>query len=331
VLGGSPAEMLNSLQTMVIICATDDNFVQHCCVMLVSLLVNNSGVTIYVLTEGLRPENEAVISDEVEAKGGTIHFLTVDPAVIDRFPMPPGAELAHISRATYYRLLITELLPNDIDKVLYLDCDIVVNKDISQLWQTDLSGYALAAVHQVGFGFEAQRLGYPMEYGYFNAGVTLLNLRYFREHNVSQQLMDYIATNYDTIKYHDQDTLNAVLHRYCLHLPPQWNMTANIYKPFYWSLCDCQDGRVVNDYAGDKRNAKAHKSDPIILHYVSHPKPWQHNCYHPLYKLYYRYAAQTLHFCHIKPQNPITQRWTVLRQQAILLAAMAKQRIKKAL
>ncbi len=312
---------------MTIVCATDDNFVQHCCVMLVSLLVNNDDVTVYVLTEGLLPENQAIIRDEVEAKGGTVSFLNVAPEVIDRFPMPPGAELAHISRATYYRLLMPELLPQDVDKVLYLDCDIVVNKSIAPLWHTDLKGMAMAAVPQVGFGSEAVRLGYPISYGYFNAGVTLMSMTYFRQNNLCRQLMDYIAQNYDRIKYHDQDTLNAVLHNQCLHLLPQWNMTASIYKPYYSSLCDRQDGHIVNDYADAKRNARQHKHDPIILHYVSHPKPWQHNCYHPLYRLYYHYAAQTIHFSHIKPQNPLTQRWAVIRQQLILSAAMVKQKL----
>lgn len=309
---------------MIIVCATDDNFVQHCCVMLVSLLTNNDDVTIYVLSEGLQPKNEKIISEEVTALGGTVHFCIVDPTVIDRFPMPPGAELAHISRATYYRLLIPDLLPQEVGKVLYLDCDIVVNHSVADLWNTVLTDYALAAVPQVGFGDEAVRMGYPMKYGYFNAGVTLLNIDYFRRHDVCRQLMDYIAANYDRIKYHDQDTLNAVLHDQCLHLPPQWNMTSNVYDPDYPRHCDRVDGRVVNDYAADKRNALAYKNDPVVLHYASHPKPWQRNCVHPLYHLYYDYAAKTIHFRNLQKQNPITRGWAMGKYRAIKMAVMAK-------
>ena len=296
---------------MNIVCATDDNFVQHCCVMLVSLLINNGGATIYVLTEGLAAESERVIAEEVAAHGGKVHFCNVDSSVIDRFPMPAGAELAHISRATYYRLLIPELLPPEVGKVLYLDCDIVVNHSIADLWATDLTGYALAAVPSVGFGREAARLGYPMAHGYFNAGVTLFNVDYFRQHDVSRQLMDYIARNYDRIKFHDQDTLNAVLHDQYLPLEAQWNMTSNVFDADYPLHCDRVDGRVVNDYAADKRNALAHKADPAVIHYVSHPKPWQRNCVHPLYHLYYYYAGQTLHFAHLRPQSILTRGWAV--------------------
>ena len=294
---------------MTIVCATDDNFVQHCCVMLVSLLTNNRDVVIYVLTEGLMPENQRLIEEEVTAKGGTVHFCTVNPSVIDRFPMPAGAELAHISRATYYRLLIADLLPQQVEKVLYLDCDIVVNGPIDQLWMTPIDGYALAAVPQTGFGSEAVRLGYPMEYGYFNAGVTLMNLSYFRKHNVCRQLMDYISSHYDSIKYHDQDTLNAVLYDQTLHLMPQWNMTSDIYAPGFRRQTDRQDGRVVRDYALEKSNALAHKRCPLILHYVAKPKPWQDGCTHPLCLLYYHYAKQTIHFAQIRPPGALVRWW----------------------
>jgi len=296
--------------------------------MLVSLLMNNDDVNIYVLTEGLLPENERIIADEVTARGGVVRFCVVDPTIIDRFPMPPGAELAHISRATYYRLLIPDLLPQEVDKVLYLDCDIVINHSVLELWKTDLTGYAIAAVNQVGFGKEALRLGYPMDYGYFNAGVTLINVDYFRRHDVGRQLMDYIARNYDRIKFHDQDTLNAVLYEKCLHLDAQWNMTSNVFDPDYPMHCDRKDGIVVNDYAADKRNALEHKADPTVIHYVSHPKPWQHNCVHPLYNLYYYYAGQTQHFNSLRPQNAITRGWAVLIYRALKEAVFIKMKLK---
>ena len=312
---------------MNIVCATDNNFVQHCCVMLVSVLMNNEDVTVYLLTEGLTPDNERIISEEVTARGGKVHFCIVDPTVIDRFPMPSGAELAHISRATYYRLLIPELLPREVGKVLYLDCDIVVNHSIADLWNIDLTGYALAAVPSVGFGKEAVRLGYPMEYGYFNAGVTLINVDYFRQYDVSRKLMEYIASNYDHIKFHDQDTLNAVLYDQYLHLEAQWNMTPNVYDSDYPQHGDRVDGRMVNDYAADKRNALAHKADPTIVHFASHPKPWQRNCVHPLYHLYYDYAGQTLHFSNLRPQSILTRGWAIVIYRVRKLASKIKHRV----
>ena len=84
---------------MNIVCATDDNFVQYCSIMLVSLLINNKDVEIYVLTEGLKPKNQAIITEEVERYNGKVHFCLVDSSIVEKFPMPKIAGLSHISRA----------------------------------------------------------------------------------------------------------------------------------------------------------------------------------------------------------------------------------------
>lgn len=312
---------------MNIVCATDDNFVQHCSIMLTSLLVNNSDVKIYVLTEGLKPENEKIIREEVEDKDGRVEFCIVDSTIVEKFPMPDGDGLQHISRATYYRLLIADLLPLDVEKVIYLDCDIIVNKSIRELWNIDLSGYALAAAKQIGYGYETERLGYPIKYGYFNAGVNMINLSYFRKHNISAKLINYIADNYSKIKYHDQDTLNAVLYDKTLHLMPQWNMTSVIYTYLLKRRGDRYNGAIVNDYRQEKENALKSIRDPYVLHYVSHPKPWNDNCVHPLYHLYYKYARKTIHFANIKPQNEIIRQMFVLRMAIWDRLSAIKQRI----
>ena len=312
---------------MNIVCATDDNFVQHCSIMLTSLLVNNSDVQIYVLTEGLKPENEKIIREEVEDKGGQVKFCIVDSAIVEKFPMPEGAGLQHISRATYYRLLISDLLPHTVDKVIYLDCDIIVNKSIQELWDIDLTGYALAACKQIGFGYEAERLGYPIEYGYFNAGVNMINLSYFREHNVSEQLIKYIADNYSKIKYHDQDTLNAVLYNKTLHIMPQWNMTSIIYSFCLSMRGDARNGKVICDYKDEKNNALLNKMNPPVVHYVSKPKPWQKDCVHPLYNLYYQYARYTNNYADIKSQSYIFRLPSILKYRIMEVLSFVKQKI----
>lgn len=287
---------------MNIVCATDDNFVQHCCVMLVSLLVNNKDVDIYILTEGLKPTNQTIITEEVERYEGKVKFCQVDSSIIEKFPMPSIGGLSHISRATYYRLLIADLLPESVHKAIYLDCDMIINRSIDELWNTQLDGYAIAACLQIGYGYEALRLGYPIKYGYFNAGMNLINLDYFRKNNVSHKLVDYIRMNYKTIKFHDQDALNGVLYDKTLHLMPQWNMTSAAYAYQLRKKGDRISGKLINDYKIEKANAKKYAKNPYILHYVSKPKPWQKGCVHPLYQLYYDYAKKTKYFCHIMPE-----------------------------
>ena len=313
---------------MKIVCATDNNFVQHCTIMIVSVLTNNPGTEVYILTDGLTEKNEQILHEEVERLDGKLHICIVDDEKINALPLSKDKGLSHISKATYYRLMISDLLP-EVDKVIYLDCDIVVNGSLNELWDTDISNYAIAAVLQIGHGFEAERLGYPMSYGYFNAGVNMLNLKYFREHSVKEALFKYAEENLDKLLYNDQDILNAVLYDKCLHLLPMWNMTSMAYDPNLKYKGDCKNGVVVNDFREEKENIKKFRDNPIVLHYVSKPKPWQKGCYHPLSSLYYDYARKTIHFKDIIQESAFFRKLAIYMFLFRGFASNIKQTIRK--
>ena len=314
---------------MIISCATDNNYVQHCSIMLTSLLCNNKNVEIYVLTDGLTAENSKILHDEVEHYNGVLHICNVDPALIDKFPLSGLGALKHISKATYYRLLMGDILPETVDKVLYLDCDIIVDAPIDEFWNTDLTGKAVAAVLQIGSGDHAERLGIPIQYGYFNAGVNLMNLQYCREHNLSKVFMDYIQEHYDLLLYNDQDVLNAVLYDKCVHVMPQWNMLTQMFD---WRLKlrgDKRNGIVVNDYIEEKKNAISHRDSPNIIHYSSLIKPWDKNSVSPVYSKYYEYAQKTVHFRHVKPQSEFSRKLAIMKERIRELLSLIKQSIHK--
>lgn len=314
---------------MNIVCATDDNFVQHCSIMLVSLLCNNKNVEVYIMTEGLKEENQRIIEEEVSARGGKVHFCKVDSSLIDNLPLSKAEGLNHISKATYYRLLIADILPKEVDRVLYLDCDIIVNDSLEELWNIDMTGKAIAASPQIGSGHDCERLGYPIEDGYFNAGVTLMNLAYCRENGVTEELLKYAAVNHDKLRFNDQDVLNGVLHNRGIHILPQWNMTSACYVFELNKRGDKRNGVVINDYAAAKANIRERGMNPCIVHYVSKPKPWSDNCVHPLYHLYYDYAAKTIHYCYLKPQNEEERQKAVRKDKRKSLLSAIKQRVFK--
>lgn len=119
---------------------------------------------------------------------------------------------AHLTVETYYRLFISDILPSDIDKVLWLDCDIIVAGDLKELWNEGISDSAVGVVPD----FEnnnvrvMNRLKYDAAYGYFNAGVLLINLKYWRRENIIPIFTNYISDHYENLYYHDQDVLNYV-------------------------------------------------------------------------------------------------------------------------
>lgn len=291
---------------MNIVFATDNNFVQHCATAIVSLLLNNkdSKVSIYILTEGLTPENIDLLKGLIEQKNGELHVIEVDIDKLKGVPMPKNLNLSHISIATYYRLLIPNLLPDSVDRVIYLDCDIIVRGSLLELWNTDINKAAIGAVYQiVDWNINAiRRLGYPTSFGYFNAGVLIVNLKYWRENLISNKLISFLENKYDKIVYHDQDALNGVLYDQCVKIDCKWNMLTGFLTKQIFSINDVDNGILINDYSDYKEQIRTQKIDPSIIHFVSKPKPWDVYCDHPFKKEYYYYLSFTP-FKDYRPQN----------------------------
>ena len=266
-----------------IVLATDDNYVQHCSVVIASVIKNNDAVNFYILTEGISSYNKELLLRQVEKNGSTITFCVVDSNLVNHLPMPKAGG-DHISLATYYRLFIDKLLPDTIDTVLYLDCDIVVRGSLVPLFNILMDDYALGAVYQSIRGRnnedDFERLGIPREEGYFNAGVLLINLKYWRDYNVPQRLFAYIREHSSCIKQHDQDVLNAVLYKETMPISNIWN-----YLPIFYLKHPQVFPRKVNYIC--------HLQNPTIVHYVSVPKPWEFGAKHPFKSDYYKYLDLT--------------------------------------
>lgn len=107
-----------------------------------------------------------------------------------------------------------ELLPKDIDRVLYLDCDIIVDGDVSKMYFSeikDISAIVTTDFMSIQAG-NPKRLGYDERHGYFNSGMMLINISYWREHDILQRSINYIKENSEILFLYDQDVLNYVLH-----------------------------------------------------------------------------------------------------------------------
>jgi lipopolysaccharide biosynthesis glycosyltransferase len=134
--------------------------------------------------------------------------------------------------SAYYRILIPNLLPKKVKKALYLDCDTIVEGDLSGLFSIDLSSKALAAVEDVvtlksDFKMMKKRLKIPSESSYFNSGVMMFNLDYLRKNDSCNKIIHYLHKNVEKIVLHDQDGLNAVLFNHWIKLPETYNYIIN--------------------------------------------------------------------------------------------------------
>lgn len=264
---------------MEILCCTDHNFVIPMGVMMHSLCVNNKSneLHFHVFIDETVTEEQKKELREVINEGNTLNFYLVDVSSIEKYLI---VKVANFPISIYYRLLLADILPESVHKVLYLDADIIVRHDLKKLYDTKIDDVALAAVTEPdGTGGNCERLGYPSELGYFNSGVILFNLDYFRKNNVTEQLINFIKENPEKLGCPDQDTLNAVLHNEKIDLPIIYNVQEGYYRIPPTIVMTEELNKAIHD--------------PYIVHFSTNNKPWNKHCRHPLRNLYYEYRKGT--------------------------------------
>ena len=118
---------------MNIVCTIDNNYIRHCAVMLRSLRNNNpdADLRVYIVHQELDPASRATLVGHLSSFLPSVSFLQVEPDLLSGFPV-----FGHISIATYFRLLLPSVLPPILDRVLFMDCDVVVNGSLHELWTT---------------------------------------------------------------------------------------------------------------------------------------------------------------------------------------------------
>lgn len=244
------------------------NFFDPLSVMLTSLLENNKkhSICFNVLHSDFSDEDidkfKLQFNNYEKLK---LNFIHLDESKLVGLPL-----LQHFKISTYFRILAPSVLV-DTDKILYLDADIIINNDISELWNTDISGYTLAAVREESIVALDKRLKMPAEYKYFNAGVVLLNAEKIRKYNKFEPVLEYLKENKNEILYLDQDALNAVLYDEWLEIDEKWN--------------------YHNTFILKKNNNREHVllDNPAIIHYTGPVKPWDAQCAHIYKERYWHY------------------------------------------
>ena len=256
---------MRDMQKINICCSTDDNFAPYCGIMLTSLFENNvdNSICVFLLISGsLSKSNTDRFYSLANKYNQEIRILTVDDSFLKSLPL----YLGRLTLATYNRLYIGDLLPKSVDKVLFLDSDMIVTSSIEPLWKTDITNTILAASpdnHMFSVQF-ANRTIYPAEYGHFNAGMMLVNLVKWRSDNVKQRCLDFLGSHYDELVYNDQDVLNAVLYREKIFLPLTFNFQVYFLNSYDYNA-------LPENYRKEIRNMQ---TLPCIIHYAGALKPW---------------------------------------------------------
>lgn len=273
---------------MDVVFSTDTNYIIPTGVMVTSVCLNNQNadITFHALIDNSVTEEQMCQLEGIFSENARHHieFYVMDAS---RFASLPklGEVKVYITQATYYRLFLTEILPADMEKVLYLDGDIAVTGSLTELWNTDLDDCAVGGVTDMSEDIqEYSRLGYPSDFGYFNAGVLLINLKYWRENKVVETFQEIMAETPERIKFHDQDVLNISFYDCKKQLDLKYNLQNGfLYKKEFWQI-DCQK------YESSIREAVR---QPVIIHYSARVKPWFVDCENPLKGEWIKYYKKT--------------------------------------
>ena len=255
------------MEKISIVLASDDNYAQHGAVACASILVNHKGelpIHFYYFDDGISEEKQAGIAATVTERKGSITFIPTVQREIQAHTS------GHVNRAAYLRLLIPELVPGNVDRVIYLDTDLVVLDDIQELWDMDLGGKPLGAVPDLGILASSrmrrqkeETLGIKEGKLYFNSGVMVMDLKAWRENQYGPQVIRCVEEG--NFRHHDQDGLNKVFQDNWQPLPLRWNVIPPVFT---------LPVKVLKKSRWRNLALEALER-PAVFHWAGRYKPWE--------------------------------------------------------
>ena len=255
---------------------TDENFSIPALVCITSIFENNKSerCNVYILTDSLCPDVRTKFLKLAKTYEQSIDILLIDKQrfngliVNERFPI-----------SMYYRFLLPEMLTNE-SRVLYFDCDIIVRHSLSELYDTSLDGKALAAVVAQSCDDIVWTNQLKLNSPYFNSGVLLMNLDYWRQNDSFNKLVSWVANNPDKCMLPDQNALNVIFDGYVEYLDYTYN-----YQEAWFSV------ETTKIHYAKWNTIKEIGRDPIVIHYCEAEKPWFEECKNPFKAEWVKYAS----------------------------------------
>ncbi|MBQ4107868.1 MAG: CDP-glycerol glycerophosphotransferase family protein [Clostridia bacterium] len=264
--------------------APNDAYAPHAGITITSLLENSSRdcfYEIHVLHTDLSQENVALLKS-ISYENASVKCLCITQFIEKEIKLMYTN--FHFSKEMFYRILIPDVFPQ-YDKAIYLDSDICVLGDISELYHIDLEGNILGGVNDV---MHARAKSYvSCEIGldpnkYINSGVLLIDSKAFRDEGIKEKLFAELAVR-DSLRYPDQDLINIVCGDRIKFLPRRWN--------YIWHYHIIRSDQYLNLAPDEMKQYLEDAGDIRILHFTSSVKPWN-NTMIPLSSHYWKYVEK---------------------------------------
>ena len=250
------------MDPITILVSLNRNYIPQLHVLLTSIYWNNPGekIDLYLLHGGMDQHVLEPVARHCEAYG-----YGFCPVLVDQSVFADAPSTKRYPQEMYYRLLSAQMLPKHLERVLYLDPDILVINPLRPLWELDLQGNLFAAAAHTGkteLANSVNRLRLGTDHDYYNSGVLLMDLAACRREIVPDEIFQYVSKHAKELVLPDQDILNVLYGDRILPLEDAvWNYDARNYNTYLLA-------------SSGQYNLSWVIQNTVILHFCGKAKPW---------------------------------------------------------
>lgn len=246
-----------TIQQIDIVFSIDDIYVNHVLVTMHSIIKNNKSfkkIHFHIITNDISYNNQNMIKTMEKSNPEVcVDFIFIDIRRFMDFPI----NIKHITSITYGRFLAADIL-DDLDRVLYLDADVIVLGDLSELWNAKIQNKCIAGSHKQyinkQFPGYKESIGLERNNTYINTGVMLMNLSRIRQLNKTQELLINAKKLKDIVRIQDQDIINITFN----------GEITRVHKKYNYTDSDRREGSLGED-------------EIVIVHFNTRNKPWSND------------------------------------------------------
>lgn len=264
----------------------DNNYVWLMGISTISLFENNKALDelkVYLLGESISDINKNELKRIGEKYGREVEVIDVP-----KLNIPPSLVTTRWPLSAFTRLFSGAILPDDVNRVLYLDCDTIISGDISELENVKFDGKIAMGVKDCISGTYKKNVGLDADSTYINAGVILFDVDALRKININVEIESYMNEYRKLINYADQDILNGMLKGKIGELNPKFDVMTIDAVHTYEEIQQLR--RPTNFYSREELEKAV--NNPVIIHYTTNMlviRPWFSNSDHPFVDEFRKY------------------------------------------
>lgn len=270
---------MNNKNTLCVAYAADDYFAKQLGISMLSLFQNNvdfKRIRVFIMDCGISKNNYNRLKRIAKEHNRELHFSRMEN-IKDRLSLKLGGSKLPI--ASYARLFISSVIPIEVDRVLYLDCDTLVCSSLAALWDMNLGNSLIAGVQDTVDSFFRKTVQLQKDMLYVNAGILLINLKCWREEEIEKQFHTFIQKFDGKVPHHDQGIINGVCKERRIILPLRYNIISSVYLFSARTI-----GRMYYlDHYYTQVDVNKAINEPAIIHFTTGllGRPWEEKCKHP--------------------------------------------------